>query len=92
MCHRVTENTEVLSANNALKCKEHFKRTPVRPAGRSAGLRGVTDANDVEMNPRITVYIHVSCPSGQPWAVQIRIQSNLVCCISFGLRTVGFMI
>jgi len=43
----VTENTEVLSANNALKCKEHFERTPVRPAGRSAGLCGVTDANDV---------------------------------------------
>ncbi len=42
-----TENTEVLSANNALKCKEHFERTPVRPAGRSAGLRGVTDANAV---------------------------------------------
>jgi len=40
------------------------------------------------MNPRITVYIHVSCPSGQPWAVQIRIQSNLVRCTSSGLQTI----
>ena len=26
---------------NALKCKEHFERTLVRPVGRSAGLREV---------------------------------------------------
>ncbi len=28
---------------NALKCKEHFERTLVRPVGRSAGLREVNE-------------------------------------------------
>jgi len=28
---------------NALKCKEHFARTLVRPVGRSAGLREVNE-------------------------------------------------
>ena len=30
---------------NALKCKEHFERTLVRPVGRSAGLREVNTRN-----------------------------------------------
>jgi len=44
---------------NALKCKEHFERTLVRPVGRSAGLREVNERKDKQQLNKVFICVHL---------------------------------